>query len=70
MSKKAILLLNMGGATTRDEFRMFLMNMFRDKNILNISSDSLRSFIAQMIVWARLKKSWKHYELVGGSPLP
>lgn len=39
--KKALILLNMGGARNKDELRMFLTNMFNDKNILTIKSDFL-----------------------------
>ena len=37
--KKALVLLNMGGARNKEELEMFLRNMFNDKNILTIKSD-------------------------------
>ena len=33
-NKKALVLLNMGGARNKAELKMFLTNMFNDKNIL------------------------------------
>ena len=37
-NKKALVLLNMGGARNKDELKMFLTNMFNDRNILSSSS--------------------------------
>ena len=34
--KKALILLNMGGARNKNELKMFLTNMFNDENILTI----------------------------------
>ncbi len=65
--KKALVLLNMGGARTKDELRMFLTNMFNDKNILTIKSDFLRSLIAKFIVSRRTDSAWENYEEIGGS---
>jgi ferrochelatase len=33
---KALVLLNMGGARNKEELKVFLTNMFNDKNILTI----------------------------------
>jgi ferrochelatase len=65
--KKALVLLNMGGARNKDELGTFLRNMFNDKNILNISSDTIRSMVASIIVILRHNKAWKNYEQIGGS---
>lgn len=70
MQKKALLLMNMGGATTKSELEMFLKNMFRDPNILTIPIQPIRKLIAQLIVSKRLDTSWANYERIGGSPLP
>lgn len=70
MTKKSLILMNMGGATTKAELHDFLMNMFRDPNILTIRSDFFRSLLAQFITRRRLDVSWSHYEQIGGSPLP
>lgn len=68
--KKALVLLNMGGARSKDELEVFLRNMFNDKNILTVKSDTLRSMIAYFIVTMRLNKAWENYEEIGGaSPL-
>jgi ferrochelatase len=68
--KQAVVLLNMGGARSKDELRVFLTNMFNDPNILTIKSDFLRSLVATMIVTFRVDKAWGNYEEIGGvSPL-
>ena len=64
-SKKALVLLNMGGARNKNELKMFLTNMFNDKNILTIKSSFLRSLLAKLIVSSRLNTAWKNYEKIG-----
>lgn len=67
---KAVILMNMGGATSKDELKMFLTNMFNDANILTVKSNFLRSMIAKFIVTSRLNSAWSHYEEIGGkSPI-
>lgn len=65
--KKALVLLNMGGARNKDELEVFLRNMFNDKNILTIGNDTIRSMIAYIIVTMRLNSAWENYEQIGGS---
>ena len=67
MSKKALVLLNMGAARNKDELKIFLTNMFNDKNILTIKNDTIRSMLASLIVTMRLNKAWQNYEAIGGS---
>src|SRR5574344_386073 len=68
--KRALILLNMGGARDKDELKMFLTNMFNDENILTIKSSFLRKIIAFMITKRRLDDAWKNYELIGNcSPI-
>ena len=70
MSKKALVLLNMGAARNKEELEVFLTNMFNDKNILTFKSKTIRSMLASLIVTLRLNKAWKNYEDIGGkSPL-
>ena len=70
MKKKALVLLNMGGARSKEELEVFLRNMFNDKNILSINNDTIRSMVASFIVMTRLNSAWKNYEEIGGkSPL-
>ncbi len=70
INNKALVLLNMGGARSKDELKMFLTNMFNDKNILTMKSDFLRSIIAKFIVTSRLNSAWKNYEEIGNeSPI-
>jgi len=69
-NKKALVLLNMGAARSKDELEVFLTNMFNDQNILPIKNDTLRSMLASLIVTLRVNKIWESYELIGGkSPL-
>ena len=65
--KKALILLNMGGARDKNELKMFLTNMFNDENILTIKSSFIRKIIAFLIVNRRLNEAWKNYELIGNS---
>lgn len=51
---KAIILMNMGGAESKAELKMFLTNMFNDKNIMTVNNRFLRALIAKMIVFSRL----------------
>lgn len=68
--KKALVLMNMGGARNKEELEMFLRNMFNDKNILTMKSDFLRSMIASFIVLSRKNSAWENYEEIGGeSPI-
>lgn len=70
MKKKSLVLLNMGGARSKDELEIFLRNMFNDKNIITIQNDTIRSMIASLIVTVRLNKAWENYEEIdGASPL-
>jgi len=70
MTKKALVLLNMGAARNKDELEVFLTNMFNDKNIIRFKNDTVRSMIASLIVTMRLNKAWNQYEVIGGkSPL-
>ena len=66
-NKKALVLLNMGGARNKDELKMFLTNMFNDENILNINIDFIRSIIASFIVKKRLDSAWQNYEKIGNA---
>lgn len=67
---KALVLLNMGAARSKDELKLFLTNMFNDPNIMTIKNDFLRSLVATMIVTFRTNKAWENYEEIGGeSPL-
>ncbi len=67
---KALVLLNMGAARSKDELKTFLLNMFNDENILSIKNTTLRSMLASFIVMLRHDKAWENYEQIGGaSPL-
>ncbi len=64
---KALVLLNMGGARSKDELKMFLTNMFNDKNILTLKSDLIRKMIAYFIVTRRLDSAWENYKHIGNA---
>ena len=67
--KKAILLLNMGGPNNLDEVKVFLKNMFNDKNIISAPTP-IRKIISFMIVNSRLKEAQENYKKLGGkSPI-
>lgn len=69
-NKKALVLLNMGGARNKAELKMFLTNMFNDKNIITVKSSLLRKVIATFIVSSRLDSAWQNYEKIGNeSPI-
>ena len=69
-NKKALVLLNMGGARNKAELKMFLTNMFNDKNIITVKSSLLRKMIAFFITTSRLNSAWKNYEEIGNeSPI-
>jgi len=63
-----VLLVNMGSPSSRGEMKYFLKKMFQDPAILPYSK-MLRHFLAFIISNTRYKKSWKKYEMIGGSPL-
>lgn len=65
--QKAIILLNMGGPNSLHEVSVFLKNMFSDPCILSVKNNTLRSMIGNIIVNARIEKSKKIYESLGGS---
>lgn len=60
----------MGGPNNLDEVKVFLSNMFNDKNIITVKSSLLRSFIAFMITTLRTKTAQSNYAKIGGkSPI-
>lgn len=67
---KALVLLNMGAARSKEELHTFLINMFNDKNILTMKSDFIRAKLASFITNSRIDEAWENYEEIGGkSPL-
>jgi protoporphyrin/coproporphyrin ferrochelatase len=63
-----VLLVNMGGARSREEMKDFLACMFKDPRILPFGK-VFRNMLSFIISNARYKKSWKKYELIGGTPI-
>ena len=69
MKKKAVVLLNMGGASNPGEIKLFLTNMFNDKNILAIPAP-IRKIVAFLITRSRLNAAKANYARIGGgSPI-
>lgn len=67
--KKTILLLNMGGPNNLDEVKVFLTNMFNDKNVIP-APKPIRKMIAWFITTTRLKSAKSNYAHLGGkSPI-
>ncbi|MDR0666171.1 MAG: ferrochelatase [Campylobacteraceae bacterium] len=64
--KKAVVLLNMGGARSKKELKEFLKNMFLDKRII---SSPLRYVVSALITLLRAGKVWENYKLIGGSKI-
>jgi len=65
---KGVLIVDMGGARSPKELKIFLSRMFNDPSILPFGKLG-RSLLSIIISNTRYKKSWKKYELIGGSPI-
>ncbi|WP_201353143.1 ferrochelatase [Hydrogenimonas urashimensis] len=67
--KKAIILMNMGGASRLDEIEIFMRNMFNDRRIIG-APGMIRKNLAELITRMRLEGVKENYrQLGGGSPL-
>lgn len=67
--QKSVILLNMGGPNNLDEVKLFLTNMFNDRNII-AAPNPIRKMIAWMITRTRLSDAQATYaELGGKSPI-
>ena len=65
---KGVLLVNMGGPESPEELKIFLSRMFKDPYILPFGKLG-RNLLSFIISRSRYRKSWKKYELIGGTPL-
>jgi len=65
---RGVMIVNMGGPETPEELRFFLSRMFKDPYILPYGT-IFRNVLSYVISTSRYKKSWKKYELIGGTPL-
>ena len=66
---KAVILMNMGGASNLDEIEVFMRNMFNDHRIIG-APPFIRSRLSEYITVSRLDEVRKNYEKIGGgSPL-
>lgn len=67
--KKAIILMNMGGASNLDEIEIFMQNMFNDPRIIG-APPFVRQPLSKLITRLRLEGVKENYrKLGGGSPL-
>lgn len=68
--KTALLLLQMGGPDSIEAVHPFLMNLFKDRDIIKIGPSFLQPFIARRIVNKRAPKVEGYYRQIGGkSPI-
>ena len=69
-AKKAVLLLQMGGPDSIEAVRPFLLNLFRDREIIKLGPTWLQPVLARLIVLKRAKHVEANYNMIGGrSPL-
>ena len=70
MSHTAVILLQMGGPDSLEAVRPFLLNLFSDREIIQIGPAWLQPFIARMIVRKRTPVVVEKYREIGGrSPI-
>lgn len=70
MFNTAILLLNLGGPLRLRDVRPFLLELFRDRDIIKLGPALLQPLIARAIVASRLKAVQGRYAAIGGgSPI-
>lgn len=62
------MLVNMGGPNSPEELKKFLSRMFKDPAILPYGK-LVRNILSFIISRSRYHKSWKKYQLIGGTPL-
>jgi len=66
---RAVILMNMGGASNLDEIEIFMRNMFNDHRIIG-APPFIRSRLSGYITASRLEEVRENYEKIGGgSPL-
>jgi ferrochelatase len=63
---REIILAHMGGPDTADELRMFLRNIFKDRDMIKLP---LQGLLGPLIAALRFKKSLANYEKTGWTPV-
>ncbi|GAB6065737.1 ferrochelatase [Aquifex pyrophilus] len=63
MSKKGVLLINLGGPDSLEAVEPFLYNLFSDPDIFRLPFQKL---LAKLIAKVRAKKTREYYEMMGG----
>lgn len=71
VSDTAVVLLNMGGPDSIESIRPFLLNIFRDREIIRLPGGRIgQAALGRLIVRMRLREVQENYEKIGGrSPL-
>ena len=70
MSETAIILMNLGGPLRLSDVEPFLMNLFLDRDIIQLGPAFLQPLIARVIVKSRVREVQSRYaEIGGGSPI-
>lgn len=65
MTKKAVVLFNLGGPEKPSSVRPFLFNLFNDSAIIALPNP-FRWLLAKLISWRRDKTAQEIYALLGG----
>lgn len=63
MSKKGVILINLGGPNSLEDVEPFLYNLFSDPDIFKLP---FQKFLAKLIAKVRAKKTREYYEVMGG----
>lgn len=71
MSKKVVILFNLGGVESLDKVKDFLLNLFGDPDVIKLPFGKIGQFLlARLIVKLRLKSVTEKYRQMGGrSPI-
>ncbi len=63
MSKKGVILINLGGPNSLEDVEPFLYNLFSDPDIFKLP---FQKFLAKLIAKVRARKTREYYEVMGG----
>ncbi|WP_461831354.1 ferrochelatase [Aquifex sp.] len=63
MSKKGVILINLGGPNSLEDVEPFLYNLFSDPDIFKLP---FQKFLAKLIAKVRARRTREYYEVMGG----
>jgi len=63
LSKKGVILINLGGPNSLEDVEPFLYNLFSDPDIFKLP---FQKFLAKLIAKVRARKTREYYEVMGG----